>query len=141
VGSGFEYLGIEFRNQQLRPAAKARTSIIARVEEVAAKSLASMRVCADVGSFDQNLSVPRTLNRISGMAKGWAHHYYFCNDRAAVLKVDNKICAIYMAYLSKAEAIAKKKLPPVRMALLGYRGATTVPFEPLKWPRTPTSPR
>lgn len=130
----FDYLGIEFFHRQMRPAEKARKSIIARVQDVAATSLLRMKSCADASSFDANFSVPRTLNRIAGMAKGWAHHYAFCNDKATVLGVDRKICEVYMEYLSRAEVLARKKSPAVTAALLGYRGAATVTFNPLPWP-------
>jgi RNA-directed DNA polymerase len=141
VTTCFEYLGIEFRNRQLMPATKARKSIVTRVEEVAAKSLHAMRSCTDAKLFDANLGVPKTLNRIAGMAKGWAHHYTFCNDRAVVLAVDHKICGVYMEYLARAQEVAKKKTAPIAAALLGYRGATTVPFQPLRWPKLSTSPQ
>jgi hypothetical protein len=130
----FEYLGIEFSSGRLRPAAKARNSIVTRVQEVAASSLRTMRACTNAKEFDANFAIPKTLNRIAGMAKGWAHHYYFCNDRAAVLSVDHKICGVYLEYLAKAQAIAEKKRPSMKAAALGYRGAITVPFQPLKWP-------
>jgi RNA-directed DNA polymerase len=123
VTETFEYLGIEFCNRRLRPAAKAQKSIESRVAEVAAKSLGRMRSCTDATLFDANFNVPKTLNRIAGMAKGWSHHYAFCSDKTSVLAVDHKICSLYMEYLTRAQEVAKGKVPPVRAMLLGYRGA------------------
>ena len=69
------------------------------------------------------------------MAKGWAHHYAFCNDKETVLGVDHKICGVYLEYLARAEEVAQKKTATIRAALLGFRGAATVPFNPLEWPK------
>lgn len=135
VGTAFEYLGIEFFHGQLRPAPKARKSILIRAESVAAKSLQKIRACTDAGAFDANFNVPKTLNRMAGIARGWSHHYSFCNDKATVLGVDRQICAIYMNYLDRAQAIARKKTAPITAAVLGYRGAGTVQFHPLHWPQ------
>lgn len=135
VTESFEYLGIEFSNRRLRPASKARKSIIFRAEEVAAKSLSKMRSCTDPKLFDANFNVPKTLNRLAGIARGWSHHYAFCNDKGSVLSVDHKICGVYLEYLSRAQDIASKKVPPLKAVLLGYRGAATVPFQPLQWPK------
>jgi retron-type reverse transcriptase len=134
VTGNFDYLGIEFHSKQTRPAAKARKSILARVEGVAAKSLLRMKTCSDVATFDPKLSVPKTLNRMAGMAKGWAHHYAFCSDKGCVLEVDRMICGVYMEYLAKAEAVARDKKRAITAALLGYRGAATVSFNPIPWP-------
>lgn len=134
VGNAFEYLGIEFSASGLRPAKKARRSIVARCQEVAARSLQHMNACSDAALFDHQNSIPKTLNRISGMAKGWAHHYAFCNDQATVLAIDARIAETYHAYLEKAQNVAKSKKPKLSAAILGYRGALDVRPRAFEWP-------
>jgi hypothetical protein len=140
VAQPFEYLGIEFSPEGIRPARKSRRSIVLRVEEAAAESLLAIRKAADLSSFDPRFSIPKTLTRISGMAKGWAHHYSFCNDYRTIQSVDERINVAYMAYLEKAQKLAASKKSPLSAAILGYRGLEEVQFRPLVWPaRQPTS--
>jgi hypothetical protein len=134
VESTFEYLGIEFSKRLLRPSQKSRKSILARTEEVAAQSLQAMRKCKSASEFDPTQSIPKTLNRISGMAKGWAHHYAFCNDRRTIESIDELINETFLAYVGKAQKIAEKKERKIAAALLGYRGIADVNFKPLSWP-------
>jgi RNA-directed DNA polymerase len=137
VTARFDYLGIEFSNQGLRPAKKSRSSIIRRCEEVAAKSLIEMKAAQDLQTFDQQYSVPKTLNRISGMAKGWAHHYNFCNDYQTIRSIDNLIGEAYLSYLEKAQRAAASKKPDLSAAILGFRGLADVQFAPFRWPTPP----
>ena len=140
VAQPFEYLGIEFSPEGIRPARKSRRSIVLRVEEVAAESLLAIRKAGGLSSFDARFSIPKTLTRISGMAKGWAHHYPFCNDYRTIQSVDERINVAYMAYLEKAQKLAASKKSPLSAAILGYRGLEEVQFWPLVWPaRQPTS--
>lgn len=134
VTETFEYLGIEFHKRLLRPAVKSRKSIVARAREVAVTSLLEMRRCTQAQAFDQRQSVPKTLHRLSGMAKGWAHHYAFCNDKRTVDSVDELINGIFLRYVEKATQLAEKKPSKVAAAILGYRGAGDVPFCPFAWP-------
>jgi hypothetical protein len=137
VTENFEYLGIEFQRKLLRPNRKSRQSIVARARDVAAQSLMEMRRCTDPVAFDQRHSVPKTLHRLSGMAKGWAHHYAFCNDKRTVESVDELINGIFLGYVQKATELASGKRARLAAAILGYRGAADVPFRPLAWPTEP----
>jgi RNA-directed DNA polymerase len=134
ISDPFEYLGIEFSSEGLRPAGKSRKSIVARAGEVAAESLRAMRTCADSSQFDPKQSVPRTLNRIAGMARGWAHHYAFCNDYRTIQSIDQLISKAFMLYVTKAGRVLETKGEGVTTALLGYRGLTDVRFKPFEWP-------
>lgn len=140
ISNPFEYLGIEFSAEGLRPARKSRKSIVMRCREVAATSLFHMRRCSDAGQFQQQYSIPKTLNRISGMTKGWAHHYSFCDDKATIIDVDRAIAEHYLAYLDKAQVIAKGKRAALAAAILGYRGASDVQFAAFAWPTPPPEP-
>lgn len=137
VDLAFEYLGIEFSRKLLRPSQKARKSILKRVEEVAAKSLIEMRRCKDAANFGPENNIPKTLNRISSMSKGWAHHYAFCNDYQTIKAVDEKIHDIYLGYMRKSQDIAAKKKREITAVLLGYRGLADVRFSPFSWPTPP----
>lgn len=132
----FEYLGIEFHRKLLRPSRKSRVSIVTRTREVAAQSLLQIRKCEKPEFFDQKYCVPKTLQRIAGMAKGWAHHYSFCNDRRTVDSVDELINAVFLQYIEKATKLASAKRQKMAAAVLGYRGAADVPFRPLEWPNS-----
>lgn len=133
----FEYLGIEFSAEGIRPNRKSRKSIVSRTEEAAAESLQRMRKARSVDEFDARFSIPKTLNRISGMSKGWAHHYSFCNDYRTIQSVDELINSVYMAYIEKAQKISASKKHNLAAAILGYRGIEEVKFKPLSWPTPP----
>lgn len=140
VSQSFDYLGIQFSAAGLRPSKKSRDSILARCQEVAAQSLLQMRRANDLGGFDLQFSIPKTLNRISGMGKGWAHHYSFCDDFATLKSVDGRITEVYLSYVEKAQDIARLKRADVAAAILGYRGLEEVRFSPFSWPTPPPQP-
>ena len=131
VSKTFEYLGIEFCNELIRPAKKSRSSIERRVLEAVSESLVAMRQCVKAGDFDPKLSVPRIMSRISGMAKGWSHHYAFCNDIETIRNVDRALMTIFMSYVKRSEQLCSTKNHGVAAACLGYRGASEVQFRPL----------
>ncbi len=137
ISQKFDYLGIEFSREGLRPSLKSRKSIIHRTEEAAAESLRAIRSANDISTFDAKFSVPQTLRRLSGMAKGWAHHYSFCGDKQTIVHVDERINSTYMTYLKKAQKLAESKKPTLSAAILGYRGVAEVTFDPFVWPTPP----
>lgn len=130
----FEYLGIEFSKAGLRPSKRSRRSIEFRCKDVAVESLRAIRKSDEASEFDMQFSIPRTLNRISGMAKGWAHHYSFCDDKNTILKIDENIMNTYLEYQRKAGEIVKKKPARMAAAILGYRGANEVTYASSIWP-------
>ena len=133
----FEYLGIEFNNGLLRPSPKSRTSIVRRTADVAAKSLQALRSAESPAAFAIDYSIPKTLSKISGMSRGWANHYRFCNDLETIRNVDRQIMSNYLDYCSKATALAseklKKKNPDLAAAFLGYQGLANINFSPFAW--------
>lgn len=130
----FEYLGVEFSKAGLRPSKRSRRSIQLRCKEVAAESLRAIRKADDPSSFDTQFSISRTLNRISGMAKGWAHHYSFCDDTNTIRKIDENIMGSYLEYQRRAGEIVKGKDAKMGAAILGYRGANEVTYASSVWP-------
>lgn len=135
VCNKFEYLGIEFNNGLLRPSLKSRNSIVQRTKDVAAKSLQAVRSSRRLEDFNIDYSTPKTLNKISGMAKGWANHYRFCNDIETIKNIDNKIMKIFLLYSTKAHQFAEQALtnnyPELAAAFLGYSGIRGITFDPL----------
>ena len=140
VSQSFDYLGIEFSPEGIRPSQKSRKSIVSRAKEAAADSLQKMRRAETSADFDSKFSIPKTLNRISGMSKGWAHHYSFCNDYRTIESVDELINSVYMAYVEKAHKLAATKKPKLAASIFGYRGVDEVMFKPLAWPTPPPRP-
>ncbi|WP_298023979.1 reverse transcriptase/maturase family protein [uncultured Parasphingopyxis sp.] len=142
VEKKFEYLGIEFQNGRIRPSSKSRKSILRRTNEVAAKSLQALKSAKKATDFNIDYSIPRTQNKISGMARGWAHHYTFCNDLETVKNVDRNISTTFLNYSAKAVEIAQGKIannqPDLASAFLGYRGIVGMEFKPLHWPKLKT---
>lgn len=137
VTQKFEYLGIEFNNGLLRPSQKSRKSIERRSADVAAKSLQVIRSTRIVKEFNTDYSIPKTLSKISGMSRGWANHYRFCNDLETIRNTDRKIASLYLDYTSKATALAQKELennkPDLAAAYLGYQGMQSIDFSPFAW--------
>ncbi|MDC8754737.1 reverse transcriptase domain-containing protein [Erythrobacter sp. sf7] len=133
----FEYLGIEFSNGLLRPSSKSRISISRRAAEVAAKSLQSMRSAKQIKDFSDEYSIPKTLNKISGMSRGWANHYRFCNDLETIKNVDRALSRIYTKYAKDAVDLANLRMASSNVelatAFLGYKGLSGIEFSPLKW--------
>ncbi|MBX7460548.1 reverse transcriptase domain-containing protein, partial [Qipengyuania huizhouensis] len=140
ISQNFEYLGIDFCNGLLRPSQKSRSSIVRRATEVAAKSLQSIRSAQSLIDFKAEYSIPKTLYKISGMSRGWANHYRFCNDLETIRNVDRRISSVYLDYSSKATEMAQEKLTAGKADLaasfLGYTGLTSVQFSPFEWPRS-----
>jgi len=97
VTEPFEYLGIEFDRGKMRPATKSRKSIVRRSQDVAAKSLLEIKRCKNPAEFDVAFSIPETLRKVSGMAKGWAQQYTFCNDLGLRLIHSQKARAVASA--------------------------------------------
>ncbi len=137
VKETFEYLGIEFNRGRIRPSAKSRKSILRRSQDVAASSLRAIRQCKKPADFNADFSIPETLRKISGMAKGWAQHYTFCNDQETIKNVDRQICSSFLEYANKAVALAQDRIknqPDAASAFFGYRGAAGIKFDPFLWP-------
>lgn len=137
VTEKFEYLGIEFFKGKIRPAPKARQSIVNRTRDVATRSLREIRLCSSPRAFNNDYCIPKTLNKISSMAKGWAHHYVFCNDIETIKNVDRQISASFLSYADRAISIAKERMiknPDFANAFFGYQGASEVSFQSFDWP-------
>jgi hypothetical protein len=134
ISQSFDYLGIEFTSAGLRPSKKSRRSILNRCQEVAAQSLVGIKRANSASEFDAQMNIPKTLNRISGMAKGWSHHYSFCNDIQTIRSVDEAIGQLFLGYIDKSQKLAQGKKPDLAAAILGYRGMSEVKFSPFSWP-------
>jgi hypothetical protein len=137
VNQSFDYLGIEFSSEGLRPSKKSRNSIVARCKDVAAESILQMKKCTSVEKFSHEFNIPKTLNKIAGMAKGWSNHYSFCNDYQTIKSVDRLISSIYLNYIDKAQKLAAATRADIAAVFLGYRGLTDVKFSPFSWPIPP----
>ncbi len=139
VTETFEYLGIEFSSGKIRPAAKARKSIVRRSQDVAARSLRQIRQCKKPSEFDTEFSIPETLRKISGMSKGWTQHYTFCNDIETIKNVDRQICSSFLDYANKAISLTQERMqkqPDAASVFFGYQGAAGVKFNSFEWPET-----
>ena len=137
VDQSFEYLGIEFHGQRIRPANKSRISIVRRAQDVAALSIQAIKSAQTSSEFDLDCSIPRTLSKISGMSRGWANHYRFCNDLETIKNVDRKISSVFLNYCEKANQLAlnrmKENKPDLASAYLGYLGISRTQFQPFTW--------
>lgn len=135
VNQKFEYLGIEFSSDKMRPSKKSRTSIQQRCKEVAAKSISEMHSCKKAQDFSKEYSIPKTLDKISGMVRGWSHHYKFCNDVETIRNVDREIAKSFLLYAGKAQSLSQAAVEKGQLELatmfLGYAGSKDVKFSPL----------
>lgn len=108
VRQSFSFLGIEFNGEKLRPAPSSRSSIVQRAREVAAKSLQAIRSAQKPEDFNDDYAIPRTLSKISGMSRGWANHYRFCNDIETIRNVDRQLASLFLEYSAKADELARE---------------------------------
>ncbi|MBB4859730.1 hypothetical protein HNO88_003059 [Novosphingobium chloroacetimidivorans] len=135
IDQTFSYLGIEFSKGRMRPDARSRTSIVDRAKEVAGRSLIEIRSAKAAEFFNLDYSVPKTMSKISGMSRGWANHYKFCNDVETIRNVDRSIARVFTDYSQQAMRIAdghfEKNNVDLGSALLGYVGSKGVAFTPL----------
>lgn len=138
VKDGFDYLGIQFTNGLIRPSQKSRRSILERIKSVASLSLMSLKTAKDVREFDLDQSIPKTLQKISGMSKGWANHYRFCNDIESIKNVDNQIMKVFLSYSKKENELAhiciSNNKSDLAAAFLGYSGMKGIVFQPFEFP-------
>lgn len=135
VNQKFEYLGIEFSADRMRPSKKSRASIQQRCKEVAAKSISEMQSCKKAEDFSKDYSIPKTLDKISGMVRGWSHHYKFCDYVETIRNVDREIAKSFLLYAGKAQTLSQAAIENGQLELatmfLGYAGSKDVKFSPL----------
>ena len=131
----FEFLGIEFGNGFLRPSKESQERHLSSVEDAISKSVSAMRSRSREHPVPHPSSLVGTLTRLSGMNRGWGKHYYFCNDRNCLKRLDNEISKKIRRYLSIYREEREKADEADRWKLLGVEELGQMQLNPFAWPK------
>jgi hypothetical protein len=107
---GFEFLGIEFANGFIRPAAKAKTKLLENISKTFAASKAAMQRARTEGRLAKSLTFLSTLKKVDGTLQGWAKHYWFCNDKTLFQNLDDKVTDLIRDYIGAYTGEIKRPL-------------------------------
>ncbi len=130
----FNFLGIEFANGLLRPAVGSRTKMINSINKAFSDSETAFKQSRDTKDLDRSMSLLQTLNRVSGIMKGWAMHYRFCNDGDCLRNLDSTISERFGRYLATYRAERGNAGDTMRWKLLGIEATAQVERIPFLWP-------
>lgn len=135
VTSSFEFLGIELCNGLIRPAAKAQIRFLGSLEANFAESKRSLLAGKKGERIKGERSLLATLRRANGIIQGWGKHYRFCNDFAALEKLDIRVTGMIRAYVGVHSAAAASMDDKGRRNALGVDLLSEIKLRPLKWPK------
>jgi retron-type reverse transcriptase len=130
----FSFLGIEFANGLLRPAVGSRTKMLDSINKAFSDSERAFERSRGSQDFERSMSLLHTLNRVSGIMKGWAMHYRFCNDGECLRNLDSTISERFGRYLATYRAERGKADDTMRWKLLGIEAIAQVERTPFLWP-------
>ncbi len=100
VVAGFDFLGINLKDGLVRPAKKSRRRLIKRIEELLGESAGAMAKNTSE-PINPKHSLTRTLTAVSGIVKGWAEQYSYCNERNVFQTLDGEIDKKLRGYLGR----------------------------------------
>jgi len=129
----FDFLGIEFDNGFIRPSPEACGKILTSIAKALEESARAFLGYKSAKTFYEDLSLIKTITKISGMLRGWGKHYYFCNDGKVFKRVDlevdkklRKYLGVYTSKKDQADDAGRRKL--LGVTILSEIGST-----PFSW--------
>jgi len=113
--NGFEFLGCEVRPGQIRPSAKSRKRLIAKLSDVFADSVGMVKRPKQAAL--ERKAYTDTLNAAGNIIRGWGNTYSFCTDDRLMADVDRHIDTLLTAYnerfrraISRTTSVDKRRL-------------------------------
>ncbi|MHA1564366.1 MAG: reverse transcriptase domain-containing protein [Alphaproteobacteria bacterium] len=133
VRAGFDFLGVNLKGGLVRPARRSRRRLIRRVKEILDESADAM-VKSAFEPINRKHSLTRTLTTISGIARGWAEQYSYCNERNVLQTLDREIDKMLRSYLGRYSDVRLSTANDhVRRRLLGVSLLTDSHGEMIQW--------
>ncbi len=114
----FEFLGVEFKGNNIRPNKDSRTRLLKSIEELF-KDCVSQDYSNKATREQQESSLVNTLYTINNKLLGWGNQYYFCNDEAIWGSLDAEVDELLKKYLSRYNAKKNKVDIKQRRRMLG----------------------
>ena len=130
----FNFLGIEFASGLLRPAVASRTKMVNSIDKALTESMTAFRQSRDTKELDLSSSLLKTLTKVSGIMRGWAKHYRFCNDGDCLRGLDNMVSERIAKYLAAYRDERGKADDVMRWKLLGIEATSQIERTPFFWP-------
>ncbi|MEJ2119307.1 MAG: reverse transcriptase domain-containing protein [Alphaproteobacteria bacterium] len=133
ISGGFDFLGVNLKRGLIKPAKKSRRRLIRRIGEILEDSIEAISN-SKCGAISPKFGLVRTLTVVSGMLKGWAEQYSYCNERNVFQTLDREIDKKLAAYIGRYGALrtASTDLDEQRR-MLGVSLLADVNAEMLQW--------
>jgi RNA-directed DNA polymerase len=93
----FDYLGIEFEQEILRPNKTSVDKLLREVNEIF-KTGKKYGQHSEIHQPDHSQSMLGVLVKIHNKVKGWGNQYFFCNDDKLFAKLDKQIQELLESY-------------------------------------------
>jgi retron-type reverse transcriptase len=135
VTSSFEFLGIELNNGLIRPSAKAQKKFLGSIDAAFAESKKAFLARKKGENVKKERSLLSTLRRVDGIINGWGKHYRFCNDVAAMQKLDDRISEMIRSCLGLYAETFKMIDGTARRNILGIDLLAHIERTPFVWPK------
>lgn len=118
IEAGFEFLGIEFSKNFIRPSKEARQVFLKSIDETFKNSLkVDFALVGD--SETEKYSMARTIYHVSNKIKGWGNQYKLCDDKSIRGSLDHEIDILLMNYLNAYYKMQRKLNPQQRRRQIG----------------------
>lgn len=95
----FEFLGVEFCGNKIRPAPKTRDKLLGDIKAIFDESLSTDFAQVSNGA-KEDASLVQTLLLVHNKVKGWGNQYYYCNDKPLMGSLDKQIDDLIRQYLN-----------------------------------------
>lgn len=93
TSGSFEFLGVEFRGNIIRPSVASKDRMILSIKEILGNILKA--------EDHNNISLVNALYIISNKIRGWGNQYKFCNDNRFMGSIDAEIAQLLVPYFFK----------------------------------------
>ena len=134
VVRGFEFLGIELVNGQIRPSKESRKKLINNISRELEDSRKAFQRQRHQNPIGRSLSLIETLFTVRGIVQGWGNAYFFCNESQVFSNLDGQLDSLLRQYLGAYKAAIKTGNQKERRALLGMPLLEEFLSSPFHWP-------
>lgn len=125
LNNGLEFLGIEFKNNLIRPSSASRKKLIKSIRE----TLGAVR--NPNNQNDKTQTLVSALSYISNRIRGWGNQYKFCNDDAVMGSLDSEIAQLIVPCFQKFARSLTTKDQETQRRLIGIWSLKDCKKEPI----------
>ncbi len=129
VKKPFEFLGVEFRDKDLRPSLASKDRMITAIREI----LGSVLKKSDA---PEHLSLVSALYMIGNKIRGWGNQYKFCNDERFMGSIDAEITQLIVPFFFKFTGEIKAFDQKQQRQMIGVWSLENCKKEPINFDNT-----